>query len=235
MASLRTHLSLFWVALVAICAWLGMLFYIVYEDSAGAQITRVRAQTEASCASIAARYRRSANGASDAGARTELLQVILQLVLVERPRIEGGVWTPMQGHLVYAYPTYEGTGLKHDVPEAERGHIESVATEALQAGQSKTDVARTTGEALVVSACPLGTASDRFVAWTMGRTSITALDAQRNLQLALGLLGGFVLLSGVWFSAILLRAARSHAPNAPSARARWLAHAIKASQSKRAP
>ena len=208
MASLRAHLSLFWLALVGICVWLGLLFYIGYEDSAGAQIARVRAQTTASCDSIAGRFRRSAGSASGDRARTELLQVILQLVLVEQPRIEGGVWSPTQGHLVYAYPTYEGTGLKHDVPEAERGHIESVATEALRAGQSRTDVARTSGEALVVSACPLGTPSERLTAWTMGRTSIAALDAQRNLQLALGVIGGFVLLSGAWFTAILLRAAR---------------------------
>jgi signal transduction histidine kinase len=208
MASLRIHLSLFWLALVAICVWLGLLFYVVYDDSAGAQIARVRAQTEASCASIAGRYRRSAGSVADDGARTELLQVILQLVLVEQPRVEGGIWSPTRGHLVYAYPTYEGTGLKRDVPEAERGHIESVATESLGAGQPRTDVARTSGEALVVSACPLGAPSDRLAAWTMGRTSVAALDAQRNLQRALGVIGGLVLLSGAWFTAILLRAAR---------------------------
>lgn len=208
MASFRTHLLLFWLALVAVCVWLGLLFYMVYEGSAGSQIARVTAQTDAACMSIASRYERSAAGAGDPNARTELLQVILQLVLVERPRIEGGVWSPARGHLVYAFPTYEGTGLKRDVPEAERAHIETVAADALRASQARADVVRTSGEALVVSACPLGRPSDQLAAWTMGRTSVSTLDAQRHLQLALGVIGGFVLLSGVWFATLLLRAGR---------------------------
>jgi len=208
MASLRSHFLLLWLVLVAVCVGLGLLFYIGYQDSAGVQINRVRENTEASCASIAHRFERSAAGATDTRSRTELLQVILQLVLVERPRIEGGVWSPTRGHLVYAFPTYEGTGLKRDVPQAEQSHIEAVTADALRAGQPRTDVARTSGEALVVSACPLGRPSDQLVAWTMGRASLAVLEARRTLRWALGLIGAFVVLSGAWLSVIVLRAAQ---------------------------
>jgi hypothetical protein len=41
--------------------------------------------------------------------------------------VEGGVWQSGLGSLAYAYPTYEGTGQKTDLPQAEEPTIRHVA------------------------------------------------------------------------------------------------------------
>jgi len=47
--------------------------------------------------------------------------------------VEGGIWHRNQGSLAYAFPTYEGTGPKTDLPPAELSAIREVNAQALQA------------------------------------------------------------------------------------------------------
>lgn len=206
--SLRGQLTLFWGILLSVCVALGAIMLNLSQSSAGAQVAEVRTEAERACATIATRYAKSLADSTQAQPQLDLLQVLLQLVLIEAPRIEGGVWATDGGFLAYAYPTYEGSGTKRDVPDAERAHIAEIAQIAARTQALQTDVVRASREALVVSACPLLSPSKGLVAWTMTRTSLGLLDAQRTLRIGLAALLAFALASGLWLGAILLRAYR---------------------------
>ena len=105
MKSLRAQLVFFWVLLFSVCAALAVVMLTLYRSSAGAQIAAGQAATEQSCQAIAARYAKSAGAPSAPQPQVDLLQVLLQLVLIEAPHVEGGVWQGSGGLLAYAYPT----------------------------------------------------------------------------------------------------------------------------------
>jgi signal transduction histidine kinase len=214
MKSLRGQLLFFWVLLFGMCAALAVVMLTLYRSSAGAQVAAGRSATEQSCRAIATRYAKSATpasptaSASPATPQIDLLQVLLQLVLIEAPHVEGGVWQASGGQLAYAYPTYEGSGVKRDVPAAEQPLIVEMAQLAARTQQPQTDVVRGSREALIVSACPLVTPANDLAAWTMTRTNGGALAAQGSLRTGLGVLLVLVLASGLWLGFILLRGLR---------------------------
>lgn len=203
--SLRGQLLFFWVLLLAVCLALGGLMLGLFRQSAGAQIAEGTRSAEQACELIAARYAKSLAGPARPAPQIELLNVLLQLVLIETPRVEGGVWSRDGGFLAYAYPTYEGSSVKRDVPEAERGHIAELSAVAAHAQQRQTDIVRASREALIVSACPLAAPDRGLVAWTMTRTPTGLLDAQERLRQGLGVLLVAVLASGLWLGSILWR------------------------------
>ncbi len=47
------------------------------------------------------------------------LTAVISSALSRFPSVEGGIWAKSDGSLAYAYPTYEGSGPKTDVPAAE--------------------------------------------------------------------------------------------------------------------
>ena len=183
--------------------------WVLYQNSAGVQIGQARVLTQRVCESIAERYRQSQDVTS-AEPQVALMQVVLQLGLIGAPHVEGGVWDASGGFLAYAYPTYEGGGAKHDVPEAERSHIAEVARSAAAAQASQTDILRGTREALVLTACPLPTPApgQTQAAWTMTRVPAEAEAALGNLRIGLGVLLIAVLSSGAWLGIILTRGYR---------------------------
>ncbi|WP_269759157.1 hypothetical protein [Variovorax sp. E3] len=208
MKSLRGQLLFFWILLFGMCAALAVVMLTLYRSSAGAQVAAGRSATEQSCRAIAARYAKSATpdaSVSPAKPQVDLLQVLLQLALIEAPHVEGGVWQAAGGQLAYAYPTYEGSGVKRDVPAAEQPLIVEMAQLAARTQQPQTDVVRGSREALIVSACPLVTPANDLAAWTMTRTNGGALAAQGSLRTGLGVLLVLVLASGLWLGFILLR------------------------------
>lgn len=119
MNSLRTQLTLFWILLLAACGALAVTMTVLYQSSVGVKVDVSRSATELACKTLAARHAKSVQVDPAAAQRLDLLQVLLHLVLVETPRLEGGVWRVGEGNLAYAYPTYEGSGEKRDVPAAQ--------------------------------------------------------------------------------------------------------------------
>ncbi len=208
MKSLRSQLVFFWALLLAICMALGVMMVTLYRSSAGAQIADGRAVAEQSCRAIAARYVKSVPDPAPSAPQLDLLQVLLQLVLIEAPHVEGGIWQSAGGLLAYAYPTYEGSGVKRDIPATEQPLIVEMAQQAARTQQPQTDVVRGTREALIVSSCPLASPGHDLAAWTMTRTHAGALAAQTSLRTGLGILMGAVLVSGIWLGLILLRGLR---------------------------
>ena len=55
----------------------------------------------------------------------------VQTALRQSSGVEGGIWQADAGSLAYAFPTYEGTGPKTDLPAAELSTIRRVNADAL--------------------------------------------------------------------------------------------------------
>ncbi len=208
MKSLRGQLVFFWILLLGVCVALAVVMVTLYRSSAGAQLAAGRAVAEQSCGAIAARYAKSLPDPAPDAPQTDLLQVLLQLVLREAPHVEGGVWQSTGGFLAYAYPTYEGSGVKHDIPATEIPLIVETTQLAARTQTAQTNVVRGSQEALIVSACPLATPSKNLAAWTMTRTYAGALAAQGSLRTGLAVLTAMVLASGLWLGLILRRGLR---------------------------
>jgi signal transduction histidine kinase len=84
--------------------------------------------------------------------------------------VEGGVWRSGSGSLAYAYPTYEGSGQKTDLPQAEEPTIRQVAEAAALAQRPIEWKRDTRSQVLLIAACPMaGPAANTTAAWTMTR------------------------------------------------------------------
>ena len=208
MRSLRGQLVFFWLLLLGVCAALAVVMVTLYRSSVGVQIATGSAVAERACREIATRYARSLPTPLPARPQLDLLQVLLQLVLLEAPQVEGGVWQAADGLVAYAYPTYEGGGAKRDIPAAEQPLIVETARQAARTRQARTDVVRGSREALIVTACPLAATGDDLAAWTMTRTHAGALDAQASVRAGLVALMAAVIVSGLWLGLILRRGLR---------------------------
>ncbi len=208
MRSLRVQLTLFGAMLLALCATLAVVMVVLYRSSAGAQVDAARQVAQLSCSAIAKRYAQSVPADAPQTPQLDLLQVLLQLVLREAPHVEGGIWQAQGGLLAYAYPTYEGSGVKRDVPPAEQPLIVELAQRAARTQQPQTDIVSGSREALIVASCPLAAPAKDLAAWTMTRTHAGALAAQDSLYTGLTVLLVVALVSALWLGLILRRGLR---------------------------
>lgn len=205
MTSLRGQLTLFWVLLFSLCTALAVVMITLYRSSAGANISAARAATEHHCQMIATRYARAISADAPVHPDIEMLRDVLNVVLANAAQVEGGAWEAGSGSAGYAYPTYEGSGVKRDVPAAEQPLIAGMAVRAAHSRFLQTDVVRGNREALVLTACPMQSARHDLAAWTMTRAGGGVLDAQGNLRTGMAVLVALVLTSGLWFVFILQR------------------------------
>ncbi|SMF49482.1 Signal transduction histidine kinase [Pseudogulbenkiania subflava DSM 22618] len=125
--------------------------------------------------------------------------------------MEGGFWQSGQGVVAYAFPTYDGTGIKRDPPSAELERIASTAQRAQDSASLISDVRPGLREAVVFAACPVEGESTGLIAWTLKRVPVIGAEILNQLIVALGLLLGLVIVSGVWLGWTLTRWRRQSA------------------------
>jgi signal transduction histidine kinase len=198
-ASLRSRLAILWLGYVTLCAALAWLAVDLYRQGAGSQIAAARRAATAACTAIRAQV--LAQG-SDTPPSPELLFALLSLALREYPGVEGGLWIPQRGFVGYAYPTYEGSSPKRDVPEAEKPGIEALARASLEAGAPRLALMRGAREAMILAACPL---ADREAAWTLTRVPAALASQLQRLSYGLASVFAAVLASGLWLGLTLRR------------------------------
>src|SRR5712671_5730426 len=109
----------------------------LYRQSNEAQVGRAEAVLAHACDLIRDQYRFYTTGwqgptppLSDEGLHRDLTAAVA-LALARQDGVEGGVWQAEAGSLAYAFPTYEGSGPKTDLPAAELGRIQAVNRAAL--------------------------------------------------------------------------------------------------------
>jgi hypothetical protein len=130
--SLRSRLFVLWAISLAACIAVAVMLVQLYQQSTAALIARAAAALPHACELIRDRYqfytadwKGPVPPLDDAGLRRDLTAAVA-LALAHQEGIEGGIWQSEAGPLAYAYPTYEGSGPKTDLPEAERQRIRAI-------------------------------------------------------------------------------------------------------------
>jgi signal transduction histidine kinase len=203
--SLRGRLIVLLVLLVAAAGAAGALMVGLFRQSATAQAGQAEAEIGRACDAIGSAYRfysagwqgPAAGPANDALRRD--LTVVVQTALRDRPGIEGGIWQGDAGSLAYAFPTYQGSGPKTDVPQAELPRIQTVNQAALASDRQANSRYDASSQTLLLTACPLPGPIPSLTAWTMTRVLTLAGSGYRLLMAGLG-----VLLAAVLAAAALL-------------------------------
>jgi signal transduction histidine kinase len=214
MRSLRTRLLALWLMLAVSATVTGLVMLEFYRQSANAQVAWADELVDRTCrelgesyASLVSPWRGADSDRFDDDFMRQLAE-IAQSALVQAPGIEGGIWQASRGSLAYAYPTYEGTGPKTDVPEAELSTIRSVNAEALRSGRPVTVRQVGRSQVLVVHACPLSRPLAGVTGWTMTRVFTGQGPAYNQLLAGLALLALTVFGSALWLGYILVSWAR---------------------------
>ena len=197
--SLRGRLILLLVLLVIAATAAGILMVGLFHQSATAQSAQAEAQVARACDGIAGTYRfyaagwqGPARGLDDEALRRELTTV-LQTALRDRTGIEGGVWQVEKESLAYAYPTYQGSGPKTDLPQAELARIRALNQTALSQEREVSSRYDAATQILLLAACPLPGPIPNLTGWTMTRVVTFAGPAYRQLMAGLAVLLASVL------------------------------------------
>ena len=206
--SLRTRLLGIWAISLLASVAVGFLLVQLFQQSTKAQIGRAEAVVARACDLIHDRYGLYAAGWAgptagrpDAGLQKDLAAA-LGLALASLDGVEGGVWQADGGPLAYAFPTYEGTGPKTDLPAAEHDLIQAVNQQAAQDEQSVQRRVASGSQTLLIQACPLNGPIAGLTGWAM--TRVRAVHGLRPLQLGLGVLFALMLAMSAWLGRTLL-------------------------------
>nr|WP_202130712.1 ATP-binding protein [Methylobacterium sp. 2A] len=172
----------------------------VYTQSTGVQVARTDITVGRACREIIDRYA-ALVGLREAAGEADLATVV-EAALAGVPGVEGGIWSAKAGSIAYAYPTYEGTGPKTDLPAAERDTIAAVNAQALRAGHAVSLNRPSRTQVLLLQACPLRGPEPGLTAWTMGRAHVNDGPTYTRFVAGLGFLAATVLGSAAflgWF------------------------------------
>jgi len=133
------------------------------------QLDRAAVQLRAHYAYVAQAFRERKVAGPDTAADNHLLISVTAAVLAGMPRVEGGFYFADGSRLLgYAYPTYQGSGPKSDIPPAERPTILEVARQAVDTRAAARKRIDTASDTLLFRAIPLqGADSPSGAVWVM--------------------------------------------------------------------
>lgn len=201
LTSLRRQLLALWMAIALACVVVAVLLWGLARHGEKVQVAQAQSTLIQACEKIRTRYDQTIQS-TPSGQRLALQNAVLQLVLSDYSGVEGGIWDRNMGMVVYAYPTYEGTGSKTDVPPAELPNITSTSQQALQKRTFSTYVRTSDREVLLLNACALSSSQS---AWVMTRVHTEGEAFYHHLTLGLAMLFGVVLLTLIATAWILSR------------------------------
>lgn len=207
--SLRARLLLlFLLSLLAVGVVAGLLVAL-YRQSQAFRVASVEAVLVRAADALAtgATLEAPVLGSLPEAERRRRLTDLTTAALRTAEGVEGGVWRKGEGPVAYAFPTYEGSGVKTDVPAAELPAIQAVNGEALEAGRGAWRHVVRPHETLILYARPLGPAWPDETAWVMARVRIDpALLSLRSAFLVLFLIA---LLLALWLGGLAWRWGRA--------------------------
>lgn len=202
MHSLRSRLFVLWAISLAACIAVAIMLVQLYQQSTAALIGRAAAMLPHACELICDRYQFYIAGwkgpvppLDDAGLRRYLTAAVT-LALAHQEGIEGGIWQSEAGPLAYAYPTYEGSGPKTDLPEAERERIRAINEASMQQETGVEQQLNARSQTLLLYGCPLSGPICGLTAWAM--TRVQTASGYDSLRLGLGVLMALMLGVSGW-------------------------------------
>lgn len=170
--SFSTQLFALWLLVAGLCGLLTAVVWLMLSSALGERVSATKQEAVAACTAVASRYDLSMQRPGEAN--VDLMHAVLDLVLIRTDGIEGGFWrgapasAASKGFLAYAFPTYEGSGVKRDIPEAETPLILRTLKNAAITGQMRVDVVASGTDAVVAVACPVPNKTGLF-AWMLTR------------------------------------------------------------------
>lgn len=189
-----------WATFLIASVLVGGLLWSLYRQSTTDQLRRASAAIVYGCDAIAAGYRNLNLAAGSMGANAQegpaierALNSVVQIALRDLEGVEGGVWRAERGSLAYAFPTYEGTGEKTDVPRAEEPSIREAAEFAMTRRAPFERQLAGRVQTLLLRSCPLGGRDPSLAAWTMTRIATIGGRAYGQAITGLGILMAVVL------------------------------------------
>ena len=209
MRSLRTRLIALWATLAASAFVTGFLLLQFYRQSPNVQVAQAEDTVVRACRDIGDRYAFYVSGwrGRDAEIDERLkgeLQDVVRAALSRAAGVEGGIWQSASGSLAYAFPTYEGTGPKTDLPAAELPTIQRANLDALQSERPVTVRQSGQSQVLVLHACVLEGPLPELTAWTMTRVFTGQGRAYNQFLAGLAVLAFTMLGSAAWLARILV-------------------------------
>jgi signal transduction histidine kinase len=211
--SLRGRLIVLLILLVGAAIATGALMIGLFRQSATAQAGQAEAEIGRACDAIAGAYRFYSAGwqgpahGPDEAVRRDLTAVV-QTALRDRAGIEGGIWQGDMGSLAYAFPTYQGSGPKTDLPQAELPRIQAVNRQALTEDRQASSRYDASSQILLVTACPLPGPIPSLTGWTMTRVLTFAGRGYQQLMAGLGILFVTVLAAAAVLTRLTMRWSR---------------------------
>lgn len=206
MHSLRSRLLALWIMLVVSGVATGYLLFESFQQTANARVARSEELVARACRDLADRYQFFVTGWHGGLIDDQLKQqltAVAQTALAGVPGVEGGIWQSDDGSLAYAFPTYEGTGPKTDLPAAELKTIREVNAEALRSGRAASIRQPGRSQVLIVHACPLRGPLPGVTGWTMTRAFTAEGPAYNQLLAGLILLALTIFGSAAWLARVL--------------------------------
>ncbi|MGI4950890.1 MAG: sensor histidine kinase [Janthinobacterium lividum] len=208
MRSLKFRLIGLWGLSLLSAVVLGLSLVSLYRQSNEAQVGRAQAVVAGACELIRDRYTffvagwpGPANGSFDAATMRQLVAVVV-VALGQQAGVEGGLWDRRAGSLAYAFPTYEGTGPKTDLPTAEAEQIALLNAEAARDERIVTRTVSARSQTLTLAACPVGGPAEGVTAWTMARVQMA--PGLQPLRYGLLTLLALLLIMAAWLGRTLL-------------------------------
>jgi signal transduction histidine kinase len=207
--SLRTAFTSIWLFVVATCVAVAFLMHGLYRLGVDARVDSVAARVDQAAAALQQRfavYARSdpSRPVSVDEPRRRELRLMLEIVLAGYEDVEGGFYDRHAGFVAYAFPTYEGSATKQDVPAAEATQVAELADATLKTGVAEAHRMAGARETLILRAAPAAPGSDLAI-WVMARAHVRADDGTNRLAAGLGLLAFFIVASGVALLVVLRR------------------------------
>lgn len=197
-----------WAAFLLASIVVGGLLLSLYRQTTTAQVRHASAAVAHGCDAIAAHYKAFGGDKSPGrdvfgpGAK-DALTAAVRAALRDFDGVEGGIWQTGVGSLAYAFPTYEGTGEKTDVPPAEEASIREAAESAARGTASVDRRQQGRTQTLLLHSCPLTAAMPRLSAWTMTRVATVGGHAYVEAMAGLGILLVVMLGSAAWLGRVL--------------------------------
>lgn len=206
MHSLRSRLLALWIMLVVSGIATGYLLFESFQQTANARLARSEELVARACRDLADRYQFFVVGWHGGPIDDQLRQqltAVTQTALAAANGVEGGIWKADDGSLAYAFPTYEGTGPKTDLPAAELKSIREVNAEALRSGRAASIKQPGRSQVLIVHACPLRGPLPEVTGWTMTRAFTAEGPAYNQLLAGLIVLALTIFGSAAWLARVL--------------------------------
>ena len=205
--SLKIRLLGLWALSLVASVAVGILLIQLYRQSTAAQVGHAAAVIARSCDMIQERFGFYVAGWSnpapkqfDEHLRSDL-NAVVAVALAHQDGVEGGIWQTDLGSLAYAYPTYQGTGLKTDLPAAERDEIQAANQRTAQDEQPFDRQTTSRTQTLLLHACPLNGPISGLTAWTM--TRVQSAPGLRPLQFGFGILLALMVVMSAWLGRTL--------------------------------